>query len=782
MKRLFLLLTLVSLSLFTSKTDIFAAKKTDKVLSVTTADLIEMNLVQLKCSGLTNDFAKEKFAISPDITITKMVRKGPYLDISTKEQFKEGVIYTLTYGKTKKTIGLNTTFLVEQRFNDMYSDKKMGYTFENGNSTFRVFIPRGIKVNIVVFNKYDDENGQVIEMKNDGNQVFEYSQPGEMWGKYYGYQIIERSYSPGNFIPNMPQDTIFADPYGKINASNNVFPAKYRTLIYDDSKFDWQNTKTLGIDINDTIMLESHVRDLTAHPSAKSKFPGTFKGLIDAEVGGINYIKKLGVNAVEFLPLHDFANTEPPYKIAQNGIRNVWNVYSRNYWGYMTNSFFSPETYYGSDGSMDSKKWNGTDGKTVEELKTAIREFHKNGIAVMLDVVYNHISQYDVNSLKLIDYDYYFKKVEKTGCGNEVETRRKMVRRMVLDSLKYWMNEYKIDGFRFDLAASHDVKTVQTIYDELRLINPKVYIVAEPWGGEGASTKADFKKIGWSLWSDEIRNSIRGGNNRPTGPGTSFMLGTANNASGLINHWKGTTLGNPYQSVGYIESHDDATIGDIVRILSGAYSIQNADGSINRIKNLEDYLKLNPELINASKVGATALFLTQGPIMMHLGQEWARGKVTPDLTKYGIEELDNKGKLGSSSDNVVAFTPTPNSYSADNETNYINFDHIKLNQDLFNYYQGLIKLRKSESLLGNAKPEQVTILDNANKNSLGVIIGDKIIGLVNSDKTNKATYTIPTGKYKVVADKNKAGTDTIREVNGGEIIVEEASSIILIKL
>ena len=176
------------------------------------------------------------------------------------------------------------------------------------------------------------------------------------------------------------------------------------------------------------------------------------------------------------------------------------------------------------------------DSRTVEELKSPF-QVTKNDISYHL-VVYNHVSQYDENALKIIDYDYYFKQFDKTGCGNELETRRKMVRRLVLDSLSYWVKAYHIDGFRFDLATSHDVETVQAIYDTLTAINPNIYIIAEPWGGEGASTRTDFRNICWSMWSDDNRNANRGGDNRPTGAGKSFMLGNAFNAPVISNHWK----------------------------------------------------------------------------------------------------------------------------------------------------------------------------------------------------------------------------------------------------
>lgn len=756
----------------------------NKNFKVTEAQLIGDNLIRMKCTGLNKDYAKIKLSVTQGIRIVKTTRKGPFLELATSGKYQEGVDYQIHYhaGGNRGEIALNTEYLVDKRFNEMYTEKELGYSYKNGISTFRLFVPRGVKVNLILFEQYNDEAGKVIPMKNDGNQVFEYSEKGALWGKYYGYQIVERSYTPKKLSPDIPLDTIFADPYSKALASDNVFPSKSRTLIYDTSKFQWGNTDYTKMDIESAVILEAHVKDLTAHPSAKSGNPGTFSGLLNAEVGGLAYIQKLGVNAVEFLPIQNFSELEaPPFGETSHGVKNTWNAYTRNYWGYMTNNFFTPETFYGTDGNTDPTKWNGTDARVVDEFKTVVKEMHKRGISVILDVVYNHVSQNDVNALKLIDYDFYFKKKEKTGCGNEVETRRKMVRRLVLDSVKYWMTDYKIDGFRFDLATSHDRETIQAIYDEARKINPKVMLIAEPWGGEGATNKADFKAIGWSYWNDDIRGIIRGTNNRPNKPGVSFMLGSADVADKLIPFWKGTATAKAGQTVSYIESHDDATLGDMIRILSGTYNIRKADGSFNRIKDIPAYLKLSPKLLAASKVGATALFLCQGPIMIHLGQEWARGKIVPDLSKQGIPEVANKGEPGVGSDNVIFLTPTPNSYFADNDTNYINYDYIRLNQPLFDYYQGLIALRKAQPLLGQAKPEQIQILESQNKKSLGVVIAKKIIGLVNADPDQTVTYTIPEGKYDVVADKEKAGITPLREIQGGSITVEKSSSLILIK-
>jgi hypothetical protein len=217
-----------------------------------------------------------------------------------------------------------------------------------------------------------------------------------------------------------------------------------------------------------------------------------------------------------------------------------------------------------------------------------------------------------------------------------------MVRRMIIDSLKYWMTEYRIDGFRFDLAASHDKETIAAIYKELKAINPNVYLIAEPWGGAGLSQAGDFLDLGWSKWEAGIRDAVRA-TNRPTREGAVWALGNTGNALQIGTYWGGTTAGEPWQHVAYIESHDDTTLGDNLRVQSGFYKFAINGKEPNRITDIEAYLTLTPQLLDANRVAASALFLSQGPVMIHLGQEWARGKVIPDLS----DEMKNfiKGLL-----------------------------------------------------------------------------------------------------------------------------------------
>src|SRR5262249_25124199 len=149
-------------------------------------------------------------------------------------------------------------------------------------------------------------------------------------------------------------------------------------------------------------------------PSSGVRAPGTYLGMVEpGRRGGLSYLKALGVNAVEFLPLQDYGNIELPYRdhtvMAAGYPLNTWNPYARNHWGYMTSFFFAPETYYASDGTMEPGKYNGADGRAVREMKDMIKALHREGIAVIMDVVYNHVSNYDFNPFKYIDKKYYFR-------------------------------------------------------------------------------------------------------------------------------------------------------------------------------------------------------------------------------------------------------------------------------------------------------------------------------------------------------------------------------------
>jgi pullulanase/glycogen debranching enzyme len=745
------------------------------------AEISDVSQVEVKFTGLPQDISGWNFTISNGITITSLERQRNTVTLEVDQVFSIQDQYTIQVSNADASFTAEQALRAEKLedfiFNAMYSEKPMGMNLEDGDFVFRLFVPRGKKVELHIFENHDSEVARVIPMENDGNQVFEARVSETLWGLYYGYRISERNYDPEPILPNLPMDTVFADPYSKALATSNSYPQKGRTLIYDDSNFNWEGDQPIGLDIRDAVIMEAHLKDLTGHESSGSSAPGTYLGMLDANPGGIAWLKSIGVNAVEFLPLQDFCNVEPPFGKTTLGYTNDFNGYAQNYWGYMTTNFFAPESYYASDGNLDPASWNGTDGRAVTELKTLIKELHNNGIAVLMDVVYNHVSEFDENALKLIDYDFYFKDSDGTGTGNEVESRRKMARRLILDSVRYWMEEYHVDGFRFDLAASHDPETIQAIYDMAKSINPDVLLIAEPWGGEGATSADQFLNMGWSKWNSEIRDAIRS-QNRPTTEGDVFVLGDTDGAKNLIPWWADISTAEPFQYVHYIESHDDTALGDNLRVQSGFYSYKDENGEINRIQDIEAYLSLTPDLLDAHRIAAAGLLFSQGPVMLHLGQEWARGKITPDLSGE-YPEVTSNGTIGSSSNNIVYLTPDPNSYNADNDTNFINYDYAQLNLALTQYYQGLIALRLSEPLLGRATQEILTALESENQKAIGVDIDGELYAFLNASREEAAVFIIPEGSYAVLVDKTRAGVVELSEIPGGEISLEPASVLFL---
>lgn len=685
------------------------------------------------------------------------VRVVPELNIVSRKSFDhtlevttEGIdfsnSYTITFGEEQ--IPVSTDAVLDS----FYSDKALGCTWNDTQTFFRVFAPRAKFVKLILFDSIEDDTGQTFDMQRDPDGVWEFVLDGHAFGKYYAYSVDGPRGPSEQFDP----EKLVADPYAKAVATRNEYLHRGKTLILDTSQYDWEGDAPLGYNMEDLIIYECHVRDLTAHPSSgvDPEWSGSYKGLLQKDIrGGIEHIKSLGVNAVQFLPIHDFGNIEIPYNEPVNGITNTWNPYARNHWGYMTSYFFAPESYYGSGESLEAE-YCGVDGRQVDEFKDVVKAFHKEGIAVLLDVVYNHVAQYDQNCFKLIDKKYYFRLNENfiytslSGCGNDFRTERPMTRRLILDSVKFWMQEYHIDGFRFDLAALIDWETCEEIIHEARKINPNVIIIAEPWGGGYAP--AEFSQRGWAAWNDQIRNGVKGQNPHD---GHGFIFGRWFDYNSL-DTMKRYVLGNlvedgglfqePSHSVNYLESHDDHTLGDFIRIgLGGSEKVDDVDANA----------RLNKQQLKLNKLAALFLFTSQGPIMIHEGQEWARSK-------------------------VIAPTPVPdehvghidhNSYNKDNETNWMNFEHADMNQELMDYYKGLIAMRKQHPVFRYSSKENIEFFDAPhNHYAFGFLLkkadtGDThdMLVLLNGNRHVSAEFDLPEGEWVEIVNDKMAGLEPL---------------------
>lgn len=576
---------------------------------------------------------------------------------------------------------------------EKYGDDFFGCTYSKNKCIFRVFAPRAKEINLVLFEKYDGHVLSEHKMIHTPDGVWQIELQGNFKNRLYGYRVIP----PDDGMPFEATDKIIADPYSKWVVCQNNFMQSPLSLIFEPVEFDWEDDdfQSPG-DPRDLIIYETHIRDILGKHWNPEENGSVYEAYQDSEQGPVSYLKSLNINAIELLPLHKFAYIEPPYqKTTESGLKNTWNPYSKNYWGYMTSFFFMPESRFSERRTVTEDEVYGEVVDGITQFKEMVKTLHKRGISVILDVVYNHVSQYDLNPLKYLDRMYYFrhdsehKYTSYSGCGNDLRTEAPMARKLIIDSVLYWMKEFHIDGFRFDLANLLDRETLMIIRQEARKINPNVVLIAEPWGGGYNPT--GFSEIGWPSWNDQIRNGIKG-SDPVHGPGLIFGKWQYETSRQSVENFVRGTLINAangrfqrsIHSINYLESHDGYTIGDFIRL------VYNPELSHTRIFDKKVIRTLEGPELNSARLAIFILMVSQGIAMIHAGQEYARSKLIP-VSKDDPES----GKFDH------------NSYNKDNATNYLDFDDIKSNQELFNYTIGLIKLRKSSSALRKAKPDSI---------------------------------------------------------------------------
>jgi len=672
-------------------------------------------------------------------------------------------------GKVSKNLSTEEYQKHLKSLDKFYSAKKLGSSVEPGKTIFRLFAPQAKQVVLFTFNNVNEAEGKQRQMEKDIDGVWFVSLEGEHPGLFYGYKVI-------NEEADKNSDVLCIDPYSRAVASYNEYFTPRKSIVIKDDNYDWEGDSWIKRDWRDAIIYEMHIKDQTAHPSSGAKRPGTYMGLTEKGIkGGLDYIKALGVNTVELLPAQEFANIEIPYKDSLRGRYNNWNPYERNHWGYMTAAFFAPEAYYShSDKKIEMFNWQGEDARQIKDFKDMVKALHKEGIAVMMDVVYNHISDFEIGNLKEIDKEYYFRLNERgnflseSGCGNDLKTERPMVRRMIVESVLYWMKEYHIDGFRFDLAKLIDWETAETILREAKKINPDVIIIAEPWGG--GYDPAGFSLRGWAAWNDQIRNGIKGQN---PNNGLGWIFGSwyaENNPARIRSFVKGTPAADAAgifqrkeHSVNYLESHDDNTMGDFIRIATR----ETAPDAV--IKDVDANARISQKQMKLNKLAAAFLYTAQGMLMIHAGQEFARSKVI----SFNTAAPDtNKGRIDH------------NSYNKDNETNYINYKHAELNRELVDYYKGLAAIRNKYDAFKKASADEIKFFDiPENQFALAYQIkhaGSEFLALFNAGQEKTFEFKLPAGEWEALADPNKAGLSPLSVIKE-KIPVQPVSAFILMK-
>jgi len=442
--------------------------------------------------------------------------------------------------------------------------------------------------------------------------------------------------------------------------------------------FDWGDDRPLKIPIRDTIIYETHIRGLTCHPSSQVQHPGTFQGLIEK----IPYLKELGITAVELLPIQEFDEWEIMRKDPTSGKQLM------NYWGYSTISFFAPKGRYSSSGAM---------GEQVREFKKMVRELHKAGIEVIMDVVFNHTAEGDETGPTLcfrgLDNTIYYLLDDGgrsyrnySGCGNTLNCNHPLVRGFILDCLLYWVVEMHVDGFRFDLASIlgrdqdgrilKNPPLIERISENAVLRDTK--IIAEAWDAAGAYQVGSFPGTRWAEWNGRFRDDVR-----------CFWRGDSGMVPQLATRLAGSSDlykesgRSPFHSINFVTCHDGFTLHDLVSYNTKhneANGEENRDGGNENIscnygiEGETDDGEINTIRTRQIKNFLATLMLSQGVPMLLGGDEFRR-------TQRGNN----------------------NAYCQNNEISWYDWNLLQKHGETFRFTKEIIAFRKRHPSLRRAR-------------------------------------------------------------------------------
>lgn len=505
--------------------------------------------------------------------------------------------------------------------------------------------------------------------------------------------------------------------------------ARFPKCIVCEDGFDWQGDRPLNYPLRKSVIYESHVRSLTMHPSADVQNPGTYRGVIEM----IPYLVDLGITSLELLPVQEFDENEFRRTNPETGERLI------NYWGYSTLAFFAPKAGYASDG--------GRTGEQIYEFKEMVRELHKAGIEVILDIVFNHTGEGDERgptlSFRGLDNSiYYILDEDKryyrdfTGCGNTVNCNHPIVQSFILDCLHYWVTEMHVDGFRFDLASIlgrdrngnlvENPPVLERIAEDPVLRHTK--LIAEAWDAGGAYQVGSFPGGRWAEWNDRFRDDVRRYWRGDKGMAAAFATRVTGSSDLYLRDGR-----KPFHSINLITCHDGFTLRDLVSYSkkhNHANGEKNRDGhganfSANYGKEGESD---NPSILATRKRQmknfVTTLFLSLGTPMLLGGDEFAR-------TQRGNN----------------------NAYCQNNEISWYDWRLIDEYSDIHRFVKLLIAFRKAHPAF--LRPEFFTGVDTSFNAIPDITWYDEKGSQMNWSRTrNILAYRVDGSKAEILADRD----------------------------
>ncbi|MDO5718360.1 MAG: type I pullulanase [Tissierellia bacterium] len=514
-------------------------------------------------------------------------------------------------------------------------DEKLGMIYSKSSTVFKVWAPARNKISLLIYEEYNSVRRRKYQMIKDEKGIFKATVDGDLDGHFYTY-LIEDKYE-------------VTDPYSVACSINSE-----KSAIVDLASTDplgFRNHKAPDNNYKDAIIYEVHVKDYSIDISSGTLNRGKYTGLVDRNSNykdystGLKHLKDLGVTHVHLMPIADFITVREENE-------KFFSIDNYN-WGYDPELYNVPEGTYATE-PRDPKN-------RIKELKELIMALHQEGISVVLDVVYNHTYRSADSNFNTIMPMYYYRSFNGgfsngSGCGNEFASERNLARKFIIDSLKYWQSEYRVDGFRFDLMALIDRKTIYKAVEELRKADPNTLIYGEPWAAQSSPLPLEEmtgfgsqKNKNYALFNPFYRDALKGEGDNPN---RGFLQGDHNYKNAVETGILGSIdydethkgfCSEPDETINYYNSHDNLIITDKLKLWFG------------------DIVEI-PEI---AALATSIIMTSQGIPFIHAGNEFLRDK-----------------KL------------VRNSYKSDLTVNGINWSLKEKYFDLFNYTKDIIEIRK----------------------------------------------------------------------------------------
>ena len=626
----------------------------------------------------------------------------------------------------------------------VYTGKDLGLTYTPTAATFKIWAPTATAAKLNIYKS--DLGGTAVRsitMNKGVNGVWQITVPENLKNSYYTFQV--------NIGNTWSEEVV--DPYAKACGTNGL-----RAQVIDlkeTNPVGWDKDKSPNFSVankqTDALIYELHVRDASIHASSGIKNKGKFLGLAElgtknntGQLTGLSHIKELGVTHIHLLPFYDYNSVDETKSAVQYN------------WGYDPVNYNIPEGSYST---------NPADGKVrIRELKELIKTMHSNGLRIIMDVVYNHTALTKNSNFNILVPDYYYRKradgsfSDASSCGNETASEKAMFQKFMIESVVYWVNEYHIDGFRFDLMGIHDIQTMNMISDTLHKIKPSIVLYGEGWTSSSSPLPEDKRALkknaaqlnGIAVFSDDMRDGIKGSVFNIDDRG--FATGNTSNSESVkfgivaagkhpqINYSKVNYSKEPYTAgpaglINYADCHDNNILWDKIEL-----SFKSASAA---------------ERTKMHELAYAIVLTAQGASFLHAGTEFLR-------TKNGVENSFDKGDI----------------------VNGIDWDLKTKNIASYQFIKSLVQIRRAHPAFRMQTAQQIaTNINFENNLPTGIIaytingaaVGDnwKKIWIAYNGSQTPQTLTLPKGTWKVGLSSN--GSSKI----GNNFTLAGSSAVIL---